>query len=343
MANEVSGQRPMLKGTIQRNLPLSAAFALLLGLGGGCVKPAERKPVPADPAAVTPLSQVPFLMAHDAATTYRRHYSLLGKVLPGQVQTQPEGGFTDLLDCGVRAFDLRPCRAHDGQLFMHHGPVTIKYPLGEALEEIINWAGRHHEALVIVYLSHCGAGEGCATGAKAREQCESQTANLLEKLGITLIQSVDMTLEEAVKKAKLPNGGLVLALDQFSQDSLDQVRENYDPSIQYCAGRKVKPGAVTDLFAYMDRIAAEKPSGRELVISQAHWQDPHSTFVDGCHETVLQMESGSEINKKVAEEISRGRWRHINLLEVDNACDRGPELKTAIDNHFARQISGERR
>jgi hypothetical protein len=338
--------------TIRRTAGLSAGIALLLGGGGACVKPhlppgpesktGDRgavgedfgeRPSPGIPLE-TPLSRVPFLMAHDAATTYRHDYSLLGEVLPGQVQTQPEGGFTALLDCGVRAFDLRPCYTHDRQLYMHHGPVTVKHRMEDALREIIDWAGRHREALVLVYVSHCGGGVGCTGGTgRPNDHCDSATADLLGELGITMLPSVDISYGEAQEEGRLANGGHLLAFEQ--------ARENYDESVQFCAGSEKKPSAFADLFAYMDRIAAEAPSGRELVITQAHWQDPHTTLVDGCAETVLEMESASKLNREVARRISAGQWPHINLLEVDNACDQGIELKAALEGRLARRISGE--
>ena len=264
-----------------------------------------------------PLSRVPFLMAHDAATTYRHDYSLPAKIVATQVQTQQEGGFTSLLNCGVRAFDVRPCYTHAGQLYMHHGDATIKRPLADALREIIDWAGSHRESLIIAYVSHCGGGVGCTGGpATSNQECESATAELLRELGITMLHSVDISYGEALERGRLSNGGLVLALEQ--------VRENYDESIQYCAGLKVKASAFADLFAYMDRIAALKPSGSALVITQAHWQDPDTTLIDGCAESVLRMESASKINSEIATRISSGRWPYINLLEVDNACDQRP-------------------
>jgi hypothetical protein len=338
--------------TIRRTALLWAGITLLLVSGGGCVKPPappDQESQAGDRAAVgedraqrssrgiplkTPLSQVPFLMAHDAATTYRHDYSLLGDVLAGQVQTQPEGGFTALLECGVRAFDVRPCYTHEGQLYMHHGPATIKRRLEDALREVIDWAGRHPEDLVLVYVSHCGDGVGCIGGTgRANDHCDSVTSDLLRQLGIAMLPSVDISYGEARKKGRLANGGLVLAFGQ--------ARENYDESIQYCVGKKVKASAFADLFAYMDRIAAERSPGGELVITQAHWQDPHTTFVDGCAETVLQMESASKLNRELTRRISAGQWPHLNLLEVDNACDQGLELKAALESQFARQLSGE--
>jgi hypothetical protein len=335
--------------TIRGTLRLWVAVALLLG-GGGCVThvpPADQGSVTGDRAGEgeargplpeippeTRLSRVPFLMAHDAATTYRPQYSLLGRLLPTQVQTQPEGGFAALLDCGARALDVRPCYTHEGQLYMHHGPAAIKRRLEDALREVVAWAGRHREELVLVYLSHCGGGIDCAGGTeKPNAHCDSATADLLGKLGITLLQSVEISYGEARKRGRLAGGGLVLAFTQ--------ARENYDASIQYCEGPKVKAGAFADLFAYMDRIASEPPAGGELVITQAHWQDPHTTLIDGCAETVLKMESASKLNAEVARRISAGQWPHLNLLEVDNVCDQGAELNAALRGQLARQLARE--
>lgn len=282
----------------------------------------------------TPLSRVPFLMAHDAATTYRQDYSLAAKILAEQVQTQQEGGFTSLLECGVRAFDVRPCYTEQGQLYMHHGDATIERPLADALREIVDWASSHRESLILVYVSHCGSGVGCSGGtARADPPCESATADVVAQLGIARLRSVDISYGEALRRGRLSNGGVVLAVEQ--------VRENYDESIQYCAGLEVKASAFEDLFEYIDRITALKPSGSELVITQAHWQDPYTTLVDGCAESVLRMASASKINSEMATRISSGRWPYINLLEVDNACDQGLELKAALRDHFARQLSSE--
>lgn len=330
---------------------LLAWVVLLLG-GAGCVKPAPaayqaspagdraagglapgKRSFPEIPPA-TPLRRVPFLMAHDAATTYRHDYSLLGEIVPSQVQTQPDGGFTTLLDCGVRALDVRPCRTLEGHLYMHHGPVTVKRRLEDALREVVSWAGQHPEEMVLVYLSHCGSGLDCAGGTEGpNEHCDTATSAALGRLGITMLPSVDISYAEARAKGRLANGGLVLAFTQ--------ARENYDASIQYCAGAKVKASAFADLFAYMDRVAAEPSAGRELVITQAHWQDSHTTLVDGCAETVLQMESASQLNLEVARRISAGRWPHLNLLEIDNACDQGPQLSAALRGQLARQVTGE--
>jgi hypothetical protein len=142
---------------------------------------------------------------------------------------------------------------------------------------------------------------------------------------------VDISYGEALQRGRLSNGGVVLALEQVS--------ENYDKSIQYCAGLEVKASAFEDLFEYMDRITALEPSGSELVVTQAHWQDPDTTLIDGCAESVLKMESASKLNSEIATRISSGRWPYINLLEVDNACDQGLELKAALTGHFARQLS----
>jgi len=282
----------------------------------------------------TPLSRVAFLMAHDAATSYRHDYSLPAEILAEQVQTQQEGGFTSLLDCGVRAFDVRPCHTEHGKLYMHHGDATIERPLADALREIVDWAGSHRESLILVYVSHCGGGVGCTGGtATANPPCESATADVLLQLGISRLPSVDISYGEALRRGRLSNGGVVVALEQ--------VRENYDESIQYCAGLEVKASAFEDLFEYMDRTTALEPSGSELVITQAHWQDPHTTFIDGCAESVLKMESASKVNSEIATRIWSGRWPYINLLEVDKACDQGLELKAALKDHLVRQLSRE--
>ena len=52
----------------------------------------------------TQLNEWPMIMAHDAATTYLPSTTEVNRF----AKTQSDGGFASMLNCGVRAFDLRP-------------------------------------------------------------------------------------------------------------------------------------------------------------------------------------------------------------------------------------------
>ena len=73
------------------------------------------------------LSKTKFLMSHDSGTGYLNTFS----VIEDWAKTQ-RGNFTQQLDCGARAFDVRVITIQD-QAMMHHGIVKIKTPLDPLL------------------------------------------------------------------------------------------------------------------------------------------------------------------------------------------------------------------
>ena len=97
-----------------------------------CLCALPRGVVGKDPST-TPLTQWPMIFAHDAATSY----------LPGGLlhqindwtKTQPSGGFKKMLECGARAFDVRPYRASNTSdtITFHHGPIHVNKDFAEVL------------------------------------------------------------------------------------------------------------------------------------------------------------------------------------------------------------------
>lgn len=92
------------------------------------------------------------------------------------------------------------------------------------------------------------------------------------------------------------------------------------------------------MFAYLDGVSAGFPNSTagsgsgQLWQMQALWQETPASVVLGtlARSTLLQDEARSGLNAKVADAVSAGRWRHINLLEVNNVCDGGPALFDAL-------------
>jgi len=169
----------------------------------------------------TVLNEWPMIMVHDAATTYLEG-GLLHQV-NNWAKTQPDGGAQGELNCGARAFDWRPAMS-DGTVKAHHGDVTIDHPMAGSLDEMVAWCaanGTDPSELVVLGITDCN-GDGCAAAVKT----------LLSARNITYITDCSelssLTVGEAFKKAKLPNGGAILAI-------FDCWEENYDPSVA-CSG-----------------------------------------------------------------------------------------------------------
>ena len=176
-----------------------------------------RNPLFAD----VPLTSWPMLMTHDAATGYLQHM-LDPTVAWSQTQSASARAFTAQLDCGARAFDMRPHVNQKGELVFHHGDIEIRQDAEAALLEILEWAEQHPtlEDLVLIYMWDC-------TGTN----CNSKMEDLLRKHSLSPVANcsyLKRTLGEAASTSKLARGGHVLVVT-------DCVSQQYNASLA-CSG-----------------------------------------------------------------------------------------------------------
>lgn len=300
------------------------------------------------------------ITSHDAATSYyNSNTCTLSKAVANYVMTQAPGTFTSQLNCGSRAFDLRP-KVDGGKLVAHHGAVTVNIGIATILKEITQWASQNPKELVLVYGSSCDGTD-----------CEKMFFEALTSANIVRVEGSeikDLTLGTALQRGRLSTGGSVLAV-------WGGVEENYDPSISCysqlakeevaalnatlngnphnsslkaardlfsCYGSEAQK-AFDPLWSYMTSMTdgRGKQQGK-FWMAQAHWQYDTSSVIQGelklsC---ILKDESKSGVNKKLADKISSGLFPHINLLEVDDVCGgNGPELLSALRSRFTYDIS----
>ncbi|KAF4676101.1 hypothetical protein FOL47_006709 [Perkinsus chesapeaki] len=298
-------------------------------------------------------------MTHDSATGYlNASLDFFTKMAKTQV-----GGFAKQLGCGARAFDLRPeChpnRQGDLKLTMHHAEMEIKYPLKTALQDIISWANANPSELILVGLSHYSPNN---------TDCREAVWQLTEELG--LMKSIgsgscpscgavtDMSVGEAKKASAIDGGGHVFVIEA---DDNACVAENYVPAITcynessfagnkpddfgVCYPSDAKGGyseyANKQLFDYIQKMAAStaERNNSKLQMNQAHWQYsiPLYTGVDAKHSSIIMDEYFSEVNKRVVDLV--GDMEFLNLLEVDNVCNYGPQLQDAVNSRIGRLTS----
>jgi hypothetical protein len=283
------------------------------------------------------LRNFPLIMSHDAAT------SMLDSklnVIESYTQTQSSGTLASQLDCGARAFDYRPYLMNDGSLVAHHGAIKVKSSMEESVQGLIDWlkVDEHNDELVLLYVSHCEAdGDNDTQG----ERCTDASAQLLEKLGVSVISDCEslsgMTVAEAFKHGELSeNSGSLLAVQGC-------VNENYDSSINcygfydkvktYCCYGKNKEVAWNNFAAYLNRTAASM-STDALWMLQAHWQsDAVSIPLGDLHRSsVLEDESKAGVNAWLASTL-RSRalpFESLNIIELDNVCDGGVGVLAAL-------------
>jgi hypothetical protein len=92
---------------------------------------------------------------------------------------------------------------------------------------------------------------------------------------------------------------------------------------------------IDQMTTYLDKVFAAGPSGTSnpLYQGQALWQESTASVVIGeLHlSSLMEDEAKSGLNSIVAGHVREGRWANVNLVEVNNVCDGGNDLKNALD------------
>ena len=130
VSESFSGPMKVICGSLLVILVFASQSTGTLAVGPGSVR---------SPYADVPLTSWPMLTTHDAATGYMQN-PLDPRVTWGQTQPASKHAFTDQLNCGARAFDMRPHVTDKGNVVFHHGDVEIMQDAETALAEIVQWA-----------------------------------------------------------------------------------------------------------------------------------------------------------------------------------------------------------
>ena len=184
---------------------------------------------------------------------------------------------------------------------------------------------------------------------------------VLAKLGMHAITSLSQLHGLKVGDAKKLADGKALAIT-----CADCVAENYDSSIE-CYKPFYDPcwhsentAAWTAFWIYMDRTSAmwvfayscssphfaharvhensSPSSDGKLTMVQAHWQEGAEDVATGVltGKSLLLDESDSKQNERILQELRKGRFPSINLLELNNVCDGGFELMQWLRSNRTR-------
>ena len=269
-------------------------------------------------------------MSHDAAS---------GEISPERdhvvmdwTRTQSTG-LKGQLDCGARAFDYRPYLLRD-TLYAHHGPVVIHKTMESSITEVQEWCDEHPNELILFYVNSCDGGDGCMEKAEKL---------LIERDIFTITDCTDLktlTYEEAKERGMQNNGaGSIMAI-------IGCADENYDPSIT-CYGpqfvcyeedsEQIPWSLMTD---YMNITTFSDPTEKSsnIWLAQAHWQsDSYSVVVGTLHRSSLLLDnSRSSMNEWIEQSVYEGKFKYLNMLEVNNVCENGLNISKAIDEVYLK-------
>ena len=305
------------------------------------------------------LTQVPMLMAHDAATAYAGYAAgalsgtgcyqwktqgfAAGAPWMGTAGARPSG-FTSLLDCGARALDLRltkggPCATKGiGQVCMHHARLQIEDQTFESeLQTVVEWAARNPSELVLLKLVPDNDGAPAAIQA-------ALDAHNITSIPVCAGRSVDpatWTEERARALALMPNGGRLLAtwapaLSDGQPANRSCVDDNFDPSIAYDPTGAA--GSFEALWRYANETIGRQDRAGKFQEVQLMWQSARTfeLYAEAYPLHALDRQpfkygnllstQNSSINRLVLARIGGLRGPALNLVKLNDLCLHGPEI-----------------
>jgi len=275
------------------------------------------------------LSETPFIVAHDAGTTYLKDREDPVEVLDW-TRTQPEGGFSKLLDCGVRGFDARPEILDDGRIVMHHGPISEHVSLQQALEETQKWSMEVNggKDVVLFYFSHFDS------------DLKPKIMEILQMQGVHV-------LPESCSKAANTNYADALAMGPLLA-LFGCVDENFDPSVQcedfagVCFHDRGLQKKLRKMRSYLDSTLEKSRSDRFWML-QGHWQTSPESISIGTlfHSSILKDNSRSKVNFFIANYLNSTKPKLLGFIELDNVCDGGKEVAEVLKDRLASSRSKE--
>eukprot|EP00041_Stephanoeca_diplocostata_P033021 m.1078380 g.1078380 ORF g.1078380 m.1078380 type:complete len:320 (-) comp24253_c0_seq1:131-1090(-) len=277
-----------------------------------------------------PLNEWPFVEAHDSATGYLEADGIIKKTVYDWTKTQV-GGLGQQLGCGARAFDWRPSLVN-GVVMMHHGAITIKHKMADAITEVVTFANANpaDEDLIVLAVTACAGGD----------QCLPEAIKILNAVNISVITDctalAGLSYADALERSHLSGGGHVLAV-------VDCLISNYEPSIA-CSGTdhgdytcyndsKTKAFPLNRMLTYLEKIGQTPPATTGYLSStQALWQESDESVVIGeLHlSSLLLDESRSNLNEIVTGNVANNTYRYINFLEMNDVCHGGQQLRDIL-------------
>lgn len=283
-----------------------------------------------------PLNEFPIILAHDAGTGYEpryfcNHYNPIGNYAVCQ-----RGNLTEQLNCGARAFDIRPYKKLDGSLVMHHGGTVYHVLVKDALHEVLVWLESHPDELVIVFIQFVSGDT-----QELIEEGRSESNALVREMGFTMLKMEDwymrqMTVGKALERGRIGHGGAGFFIYELGDDG-------YDPSVSCFAGWSEScigtPAERLGRYTAMHEYLVGRFNGDQFPLAdgllwstQAHWQYSAAAIATGLSRMscILAEESASDINGLLAQDIAQGNYKRINLVQIDYVCDSGKHVFKAM-------------
>eukprot|EP00754_Rhynchopus_humris_P038136 Rhum_TRINITY_DN20808_c0_g1::Rhum_TRINITY_DN20808_c0_g1_i1::g.172225::m.172225 len=298
------------------------------------------------------LKEAPYLMAHDAATgyLYGRKVSIVQKIIDNWAVTQT-GNFTEQLNCGANSFDVRPyVDTATNNVYLHHGKIDVKVPLASVVDEVTAWAHAQPASTppVLLVMAECG-GTNCTQRVRA----------ILKTAGVAAVECSEMptlTYAAALKRGKVlgfPDG---CTSDNYEVSVTCYPPYKYNPpsadaavaapslALDCYGSDKFTEPAFVKMGEYLN-VTTAMPFSSFSGFSQAQalWQETAATVTEGVlhGSSLLKDETRSQVNSWVADNLVKGYYPNLSLLEVNDVCNGGPRLQGLLAKRLSKLLKEE--
>lgn len=225
-------------------------------------------------------------------------------------------------------------------LYAHHGPVVVHKLMRETMIEIQLWGRANPSELIVITVSHCVT-ERFHNNYYSGE-CRSAALQLLYDLNIHTVTNCDdlknMTYAKAIEK------GTILAVFGCSYGFCDPSITCYmvENSVEYvCYDTSRQPNSTSlpwsKLTSFLIDNTFQPPVTDGILWSiGGNWQSSAESDVLGTfhNSSILLDEERSGLNKWLISFIRNGNIKYMNLFGVDNVCDNGLEIVSAINDYY---------
>ncbi len=266
-----------------------------------------------------------FIMAHDSATSY-----LPDNYITKYVKTQ-KNSIYEMLECGVRAFDIRPlvyidAKTENTEIIFHHGPYNIDVKIDKLITDVLNWTQHQNNTennIVYLYINHC-KGRECDYLTKRVLDSYNQNIYVLNNCTDIWNLSSDMIMKDR-------EGAAIVA-------TFECVNENYDSSIT-CFVNKDSCYETTEnkpfekYYDYVEKtMTTNFNKNGYLDMVQTHWQQSWWTVINDMWygSSIIGDEERSNLNKITTEIVRKFRQYRFSIVEINNACANIEYIKSAM-------------
>lgn len=257
------------------------------------------------------LSQVSIPGTHDSATG-EGWTGWLGETFGASMGLTQELTIAQQLECGVRAFDLRPC-VNENELVINHGILQTKAVFPETLKQLCKFVTDHPTEFVVVVIRHESDGDDNS----------SQWNNMMNScLNDESIRPMLADYKRDITVGELRGKVLVLSRDKYATKAIGGIITGWAHKADYATATIKGPVTPTgtlyvqDFYEVMENMTS-KLNGIEKLLK---FSTQNNVFKNYRHLTVC-INSTSGYTASASTDGNRDNAAQCNTKVIDYLAD----------------------